>query len=472
MSTEAYPADTTMSQAAHIITQRFDLDAFTDALKAPGTAPVSLRTYEQLPRTSTSADRRLRLYDASSGGCRETPVDTFVHTVNDEPWTVYDKREETHPVGAYKLRVARMAIIESLANGQGPIIDLASAGNFAASAAYTVSKLNVNTVDRARRLSVHAFCRTDTSETKLALLEKYGATVHADYFTLEEALGAAEKQAEANTDHVLIHPFDTPASIAGSVTSTLEYFAQLKKRGVDLRNTPLDLFEPIGGGGKMAAAIIGVRLLQRAKVLGKDIRLIGVEVERSDSAYREIFDQEPLTTESGKPNSLDTDAEGIATLRSGRRTVPVIAKEADMLLSVPKHFVVRACGVLGVQHARVPELAGAMSFAGFLYTAESDADAEGRTPLTTTTGHNISDALLESVCEKSFANSDFATREAIRDIRAVMQARASTKKTHAKKKDVPATTSTATQQQATKKPGKYVPGRAPLNVFGFKRADR
>lgn len=481
MPTEQQPhfdANTTMAEVGAIMKRRFDIASFADALKESGTAHVPLSDFEYSLLWTGPQKRQLlpQLYDAESGGFQETPVDTHVYESdvyspggNKQTITVFDKREDLQPAGNYKLRVARMAITEMLLAQPAYEFNLASAGNFGVSAAYTTQGMNAHITNKALQYHVNVFCRTDTSEPKLNMLKQFGARTHADYSQLEDALAAAEKRATGNPEEALLHPFDALASIAGSVTATLEYFAQLKSHGIDLHSTNLDIFEPIGGGGKIAATITALRILKKYRVIGDNVRVIGVEAENNNSAFREIFDEPPLTAELGRANTIDTDAEGTATLRSGRRTVPVIEAGAEELLTVPKEYLVRACGTLGMRHGVVPELAGALSYAGFLYLAETDEKPYRNIPLTTTTGRNVSGSFLIQLSEQYQEHSKPLVRAAAAQIKAalppVRKSRSQpSKSAHGTSEtvdiDVPK------QPRQSSKRRKDAPGRTPLFVWG------
>jgi threonine dehydratase len=110
-------------------------------------------------------------------------------------------------------------------------------------------------------------------KAKVAAIERYGATLHRCPPTMA-ARDAAVQRVLAETGGTLVHPYMTPAVIAGAATAALEL---IREAG------PLDaLVAPIGGGGLIGGSAIV------ANALLPGIRVFAAEPEGAADAYESL----------------------------------------------------------------------------------------------------------------------------------------------------------------------------------------
>ena len=402
LHTQHHDAGATFDIVKDHIEQSFNLRAFAAAMRVPSASPLQLAAYEKPLSFRDYPGFSPTFFGAPGEGVVPTQLDRLAVP---GALAVFDKREDLHQPGHnYKIHGARFALLNMLSNApEARIAVTGSAGNHAISLAVAVQQIN-SLLPAKLRKQAHAYCRRDISPIKEERLHRLGAVVHAEHGTLEEALLHAEADAKRQDEAVFIPPFDHPLVIAGQALLTFTTFAQLKNKGVDLRNTNFLAYEPVGGGGKAAGAAFAMKTLIEWGVLGEESAVVGVEVEQNDSNARALAGRPPLVpaapgTTQG-PDTLDADCEGTATIETGYFTLPVLRHFTDGISVIPKDFMVEACGKLMQAHnGTPPELAGALSLGGLLYDMESGKDSRYATHqiLTTTTGANISRELLLKV---------------------------------------------------------------------------
>lgn len=105
---------------------------------------------------------------------------------------------------------------------------------------------------RSRGIAAHVVVPHGANKSKLAAIEAYGAAVHFCEPTLA-AREAATDDLRRATGATLIHPFTSPAVIAGQGTAALELLRA--EDGFDA------LITPIGGGGLIGGTAIVTRAL-------------------------------------------------------------------------------------------------------------------------------------------------------------------------------------------------------------------
>jgi len=388
----------TFEGVSGLLGDMFDIEGFTQALRSPQASPVSLAAFERrLAYPRMPVEFSPTFYErpkTPGGGVSETPLESLVFDTGEERVQVLDKREDMQPhVFNYKGRGARHAILRVL-NGKArkQIMTTASAGNHALSTALVTASLN-HILPNSLRLQAEVHCRRAISAAKLAALQQYSNVIlKPHYETLEDAFMGAEQAVAANTFRAMVHPFDDENTIVGPTTMALEYVAQLKNAGVDLQRRVLRLRVGMGGGGLAAGSLIAWDILKAQGVIHPDSEIIGVESEWNDSINREITGRPPLTAET-----INTSADGIATLRGGRKTVSVIAHRISGIEVVSNDHLALACGTLASAHdGKAPELAGALSLAALIQHREAapghpDSDI---LELTVTSGANIATELL------------------------------------------------------------------------------
>jgi threonine dehydratase len=247
------------------------------------------------------------------------------------------KAECLQGTGSFKLRGA-LSKVAALGERASAGLVTASAGNHARAVAQAA---------RVRGVGCEVFMPRDAAVSKVAAVERLGASVELDGASVDEALGLARERAE-RTGAALVHPFDDLDVIAGQGTLAQELLEDVP----DLARVVV----PVGGGG--LASGIGIAL-RRA---GADVELVGVQA-RACAPYVQA-----LAEDGGLADALDlaagaTIADGIAIKHPGALTLPLLRELLDGVETVNEEEIAEAM-VFMAEHAKlVAEGAGAVAVA-------------------------------------------------------------------------------------------------------------
>ena len=216
-----------------------------------------------------------------AGHIHRTPIVTSATLDRELGLAAFFKCENFQKVGAFKARGALNAVL-SLGDetARGGVVTHSS-GNHGQALAYAAS---------VRSIPCTVVMPEDAPKVKLDAVAGYGARVVVGPRTAREELADRELTATGGT---LIHPYDDPDVIAGQGTAALELLEDVPDLGA--------VVGPIGGGGLMSGTALSVRHLAPAA------RLIGVEPETADDAYRSLSSGQIQPTAT-RP---DTIAEGL-----------------------------------------------------------------------------------------------------------------------------------------------------------------
>src|SRR6202042_1130755 len=243
---------------------------------------------------------------------------------------IYLKLENLQMTGSFKERGAlnRIATLTPEQAARGVVA--ASAGNHAQGVAYHATKRGI------RALIVMPLA---TPLVKVTATRGFGAEVVLYGANYDEACEEATRLCAAE-GMTFIHPFDDAVVMAGQGTIGLELLEQVP----DLEAVVV----PIGGGGLIGGVACAI------KEIHPQIRVIGVQTERLPSMLR--------AREAGPPVTIPAEAtiaDGIAVRRAGERTVPLVAKYVDELLTVDEEEIASAILVLLEREKTLAEGAGA-----------------------------------------------------------------------------------------------------------------
>jgi threonine dehydratase len=268
---------------------------------------------------------------------------------------VYLKCENLQRAGSFKVRGAYVRMAKLTAEERARGVVAASAGNHAQGVAQA-----------ARRLGIKAriYMPLGVALPKLTATRDHGAEVILHGHNVDEALAEAERYATA-TGAVFVHPFDNPDIIAGQGTIGLEILEQLPDVDTVLMG--------VGGGGLLAGVAVAIKT--RAKELGRDIKIIGVQAENA-AAY-----PPSLAAEAVVPlDTVRTIADGIAVGRPGQLPFQIIRELVDEVVTVSEDGLARALVFLMERSKLVVEPAGAVGVAALL---EGKLEELGITPAKT-----------------------------------------------------------------------------------------
>ncbi|ALV44486.1 threonine dehydratase [Arthrobacter alpinus] len=287
---------------------------------------------------------------------------------------VFFKCENLQRAGSFKVRGAyvRMAKLTPEERARGVVA--ASAGNHAQGVAVAAKALGI----KAR-----IYMPVGVALPKLAATRGHGAEVILHGFNVDESLAEAERFAN-ESGAVFVHPFDNVDVVSGQGTIGLEILDQVPN--VDT------IIMGVGGGGLLAGVSVAVKA--RAKELGREIRVIGVQAENA-AAYPPSLAADALVP----LKKVSTMADGIAVGRPGQLPFSIIRELVDDVITVSEDSLARALIFLLERAKMVVEPAGAVGVAALM---EGKIENPGTT-VVVLSGGNIDPMLMLKVIQRGLA---------------------------------------------------------------------
>jgi threonine dehydratase len=282
--------------------------------------------------------------------------------------SVYLKLENRQRTGAYKERGALNKLLTLSAEERSRGVIAASAGNHAQAVAYHAARLGI----RAR------ICMPlPTPLIKVSATRGYGADVVLHGANYDEAFAEALRQSEADKI-TFVHAFDDETVIAGQGTLGLELLEQ---------HPDLEVFVvPIGGGGMIGGLACAV------KEKNPKVRVIGVQPSRLPSMKVAVAEGKPVTLAAAV-----TIADGIAVRRAGERTLPLVQKYVDEIVTVEEEEIANAILLLLEREKTLAEGAGAAAVAALV---NHRVELSGKRVAAIVGGGNIDVTLLARIIER------------------------------------------------------------------------
>jgi len=291
---------------------------------------------------------------------------------------VFLKLDNLQRTGAFKERGALNRILTLTAEERARGVIAASAGNHAQAVAYHASREGL----RARIVMPLI-----TPLVKVAATSSYGAEVVLHGANYDEACTEAVRQAAAE-GLTFLHPFDDDEVIAGQGTIGLELLEQVP----DLEAVVV----PIGGGGLIGGIACAV------KESRPGVRVVGVQTERLPSMLR--------AREAGKPVTVAAEAtiaDGIAVRKAGEKTLPLVTRYVDELVTVDEEEIASAILVLLEREKTLVEGAGAAGLAALI---QKKTSLQGQRTAVVVGGGNIDVTLLSKIIERGLVKDGRRTR--------------------------------------------------------------
>ena len=281
---------------------------------------------------------------------------------------IFLKLDNQQRTGAFKERGALNKLLTLTADERGRGVIAASAGNHAQGVAYHAGKHGVH---------ARIVMPLPTPLTKVSATKAYGAEVLLHGANYDEAY---ERAVEQSRDErlTLIHAFDDDAVIAGQGTLGLEILEQHPDIEV--------VVSPIGGGGLTGGIACAV------KESKPSVKVYGVQPARIPSMKAAVAEGKPVTLQSAK-----TIADGIAVRRAGDRTLPLIQKYVDDIVTVEEEEIANAILLLLEREKTLAEGAGAAAIAAVL---NRKLPLEGKRVAVLVCGGNIDVTLLARIIER------------------------------------------------------------------------
>jgi threonine dehydratase len=291
---------------------------------------------------------------------------------------VFLKLDNLQRTGAFKERGALNKILTLTSAERSRGVIAASAGNHAQAVAYHATR---------RGLRARIVMPLMTPLVKVAATSGYGAEVVLHGANYDEACEEAVRQSRAD-GLTFLHPFDDDEVIAGQGTIALELLEQIPSLEA--------VVVPIGGGGLIAGVACAL------KESNPGIRVIGVQTDRLPSMLRACDAGHPVTVPAEA-----TIADGIAVRRAGDRTLPLVARYVDELVTVDEEEIASAILLLLEREKTLAEGAGAAALAALLRKKTS---LNGSRTAVVVGGGNIDVTLLSKIIERGLVKDGRRTR--------------------------------------------------------------
>jgi threonine dehydratase len=291
---------------------------------------------------------------------------------------VFLKLDNLQRTGAFKERGALNKILTLSPQEKSRGVIAASAGNHAQAVAYHAT---------ARGLRSRIVMPLMTPLVKTASTAAYGAEVILHGANYDEACTEALRLA-AQDGMTFLHPFDDDVVIEGQGSIGLELLEQIPNLEA--------VVVPIGGGGLIAGVACAI------KESNPNIRVIGVQTERLPSMLRAADAGSPVTIPAEA-----TIADGIAVRRTGERTLPLVQRYVDELVTVDEEEIAKAILVLLEREKTLAEGAGAVALAALL---QQKTSLRGQRTAVFVGGGNIDVSLLARIIERGLVKDGRRTR--------------------------------------------------------------
>ncbi|HVN19199.1 MAG TPA: threonine ammonia-lyase [Dongiaceae bacterium] len=282
--------------------------------------------------------------------------------------SIFLKLDNQQRTGAFKERGALNKLLTLSNDERERGVIAASAGNHAQGVSYHAGRHGVR---------AHIVMPLPTPLTKVSATRGYGADVVLYGANYDEAYGKAVELSEEDR-LTLIHAFDDDAVIAGQGTLGLEILAQ----SPDVEA----IVSPIGGGGLIGGIACAV------KETNPKVKIYGVQPARLPSMKAAVAQGKPVTLESAK-----TIADGIAVRRAGDRTLPLVQKYVDDIVTVEEEEIANAILLLLEREKTLAEGAGAAAIAAVL---NRKLPLQGKRVAVLVCGGNIDVTLLARIIER------------------------------------------------------------------------
>src|SRR5207248_1532565 len=227
--------------------------------------------------------------------------------------SIFLKLDNLQRTGAFEERGALNKLLTLSDEERSRGVIAASAGSHAQGVAYHAGRHGIRAM----------ICMPLTTPLiKVSATRGYGAEVILHGANYDEAFEEAIRRSQ-HEHFVFVHAFDDDVVIAGQGTLGLELLEQ---------HPDLDaVVVPIGGGGLIAGVACA---LKESK---PSIQVIGVQPARLPSMKAALDGDGPVTI----PAAV-TIADGIAVRRAGARTLPLIRKYVDDIVTVQEEEIANA----------------------------------------------------------------------------------------------------------------------------------
>ena len=291
-----------------------------------------------------------RLFDEAAGGVE-----------------CYFKCENLQRGGAFKIRGATNFLMALSVEERKRGVVAFSSGNHAQAVAIAAAHLKV---------AATIVMPTDSPKAKMASTRAYGPKIVL-YDRMKENREEIARKIVAETNAVVLPPYDHPWVTAGQGTAALELLAE--KPDLDA------VFVPVGGGGLLAGTAIA------AKAHNSQIRVFGVEPELASDWYQSL--------KAGKRIAIPpplTIADGLRTPSPGEVPFPIVQALVEEVLLVSEDEIKAAVRFLLARLKLLTEPSGAVPAAILL---QKKTPAGIRKAGIILSGGNVDFDVLAEICQ-------------------------------------------------------------------------
>ncbi len=280
---------------------------------------------------------------------------------------VYLKYENQQKTGSFKIRGASNKIAALVERGEIKSAVASSAGNHAQGVAYA---------SHVHSIPATIVMPKSTPIAKVSATEGYGAKVvlHGDCYddAYNKAVEIAEKEGAT-----FLHPFDDLEVMAGQGTIGIEILEDLPT--VDI------VLVPAGGGGLLAGVAACI------KQINPRVQIIGVQAEGAPAICKSFKQKKKIVTDTAA-----TIADGIAVKAPGDKTMEIINRYADDVVTVSDAEISEAILLLLERTKQMVEPAGATTLAAVL---NNKIDVKGKKVVCVLSGGNIDVSFVNRIIE-------------------------------------------------------------------------
>jgi threonine dehydratase len=271
--------------------------------------------------------------------------------------SVHLKAELFQRTGSFKPRGVLTSLAALAADEKARGVIGISAGNHAAALAYGAVLEGVSAL---------LVMWQGASEPKIEATRAYGAEVDLAASGPGEAFDRLNELI-ADSGRTLVHPFDSPTTIAGQGTVGLEIVEDVPDAAV--------VVVPIGGGGLIAGVSTAVMALR------PEARVVGVEPVTSNAMSAALAAGRPVPVE---PVSI---ADGLNAPFVGEQALPIVRDLVDEVVLVTEDEIADATRLLYGRAKLAVEPAGAAATAALM--AGKVAHEQGETVVAVVSGGNV-----------------------------------------------------------------------------------
>jgi threonine dehydratase len=282
------------------------------------------------------------------------------------------KCEQMQLTGSFKIRGALNFVRQLTESDARRGLIAASAGNHAQGVAMAGA---------SRGIHVTVVMPVSAPLAKLNATRELSARVISHGASLEEARNEAQAIAEREGS-LYVPPFDDDAIIAGQGSLGLELLEQSPE--------VQEVLVPAGGGGLLAGVATAI------KAHRPDIRVIGVQASAMDGICQSFARHTVVTTPHAR-----TIADGVAVAGPSDRTLQLIERHVDAMVSVGDEAIAHAIVLLIEKSKMIVEGAGALAVAAL----QSGVYRPSGPTVAVLSGGNIDINLLGSIVRRGLVDA-------------------------------------------------------------------